>query len=176
MFRHSEIQAILRKRRHERENSDSSQHRKLDMEAARGGQNLDVEQESLSGLEDEDEYARFLEQEQEQLRENTVVKKRKRSGNVDRTRYHTSEEDKDTARELGRMTVSYDSLDYGDDTAVRNPITEVVDEHRTQLEHGRKRIVYEDEEGVETVISIAGGQRSGMPAEKKMFLWPKIQI
>lgn len=174
MFRHSEIQALLRKRRRGRENSDSPQHRRMGVEVDRREHNDDVEQESLVALEEEDEYARFLEQEQEQLRNDTVVKKRKRNGNAQRPRHYTHEEGRENGTELHRVVVPYDGLDYGDDTAVSNPNTQVVDGQRTQLGCGLKRIVYEDEEREDAVTSTAGGEKSGISTEAKMFLWPKI--
>jgi len=180
MFRHSEIQAILRKRRRTRENSHSSQHRRVDVEAAGPEHNDSIEQESLSALEDEGEYARFLEKEQDQLRNDRVVKKGKRSGTAHGARHYIHEEGRETGIELHRAIVPSEGLDYGEDTAVSNSSIQVVVGQRTQLERGRKRIVYEDEQGIDAVTSTPGstpgGEKPGIPAEAKIFLWPKINI
>lgn len=174
MFRHSEIQALLRKRRRGRENSVSPQQRRVGVDVGRREHNDDVGQESLVALEEENEYARFLEQEQEQLRNDTVVKKRKRNGNAHGPRHYTREEGRENGTELNRGTVPYDSLDYGDDTAVSKPDIQVADGQPTRLGCGRKRIVYEDEEREDAVTSIPGGEKSGILTKTKMFLWPKI--
>ena len=176
MFRHSEIQAILRKRRHEKESSDSPQHRRVDADAAGAGHDTDFEHDSPSAADDDDEYARFLEQEQMQLTNEIAGKKRKRSANVDETGYHNIEDDREVAKDLDGGSVPYDGLNYGDDTGVSNPRSQVIDEQRTELEHGRRRIVYENEEDVDTVISTAGGTASGISSKAKIFLWPKIHI
>lgn len=175
MFRHSEIQAILRERRHARENSDSPQHRRVDVEAARLEQRNGVEQEPLSTADDEDEYAHFLEQEQEQLRNDIVIKKRMRRGSTDGPRYSTNGEDREAGLALNRPIVPSDSLNYGDHTPLSNPGSQVMDDdQRTQLEHGRKRVVYEDEAGVDTITSTAGEGKLRILPEAKIFLWPTI--
>ena len=175
IFRHSEIQAILRERRHERESSFSSQHRGVDVEAAKEDHNDSVERESVSVLEDEDEYTRFLEQEQEQLRKDTAVKKRKRGGNSDGTRRYHRAEGGTNSTELERHRVPYEGLDYDDDTAVSEPTVQVVGEQRKHLERERKRVVYENEEGIDAVNLIAAGDL-GFAPEAKKFLWPQIHI
>ena len=171
MFRHSEIQALLRERRHEKDNRDASEFNNMDLQTTR---NVDRRNSSSAPGEDQ-EYARFLEREREQLTRDTVVKKRKRSCNADKS-YNVTREDRKSARDLDGAVDNHDDLEYGDDAVGRSTSSYRSDEHSLQLERGRRRIVYEENDDVDAITSIADDQKARLSSERKAFLWPKIGV
>ncbi len=172
MFRHSEIQTLLRERRHKMENRDASEHSSAELEDI--GEEA-VQNPILEG-DEEEEYARFLEREQEQIRPETVTKKRKRSYKAEERWDEPDRGDRWIARELDGAIVQHEDLDYGDDAATESLDQDGFNEQRMQLERGRRRTVYEDDDNAGAVTSVAGDRRVEIPLQKKSFLWPSVGI
>ncbi|KAI9874479.1 MAG: hypothetical protein M1830_009713 [Pleopsidium flavum] len=170
MFRHSEIYTLLRERRYWRENRDASEYSSAELEGIEEGP---VPRSLLEG-DEEEEYARFLEREQKQLKLETMTEKRKRSSNAEEGRDEARREAKSVARELNGGFVRHDGLDYGDGAADGGPSLDGVTEQRMQLERGRRRTVYEDDTHAGAIASVATDRRAGVPLEKKTFVWPRI--
>ena len=137
MFRHSEIQTILRMQRQRRDNQCSVDETKscnprsengdwefreveIKQDCAHLAGNIDyddIEDEVMDdGEDDEEEYARFLETERKEMELAAAERQRKaHHGDVDDSR-KTSTRRK--VRELDAVAGGYDVLDYGDDSPI----------------------------------------------------------
>ncbi|MCJ1374758.1 hypothetical protein MMC20_005990 [Loxospora ochrophaea] len=120
IFRHSEIQSLLR----EKELQDNKERPE---EMSRHGSNTDVEAEKED--EDEEGYARFLEAERKEMEAYSA--QRKKDNDRKRTEIHSSRvpTERGLVRELDYVTDSNAFLDYGDEPLSR---AELVTESNSQ--------------------------------------------
>lgn len=176
MFRHSEIQTLLRELRHRREDGDASELSNVEPEERRAEAEAEAVQRSRIEADEEDEYAHFLEQEQEQLRRGRVGKKRKSSSKVEQGLGEAKRGSRRTARELDEVFVQHDSLDYDDDAALKPPTPGGFSGPWVQMEHERSKTVYDDDVDVGAVTPAASKRVAEVPKEKATFLWPRIEV
>lgn len=174
MFRHSEIQTLLRELRHRREDGDASELSNVEPEERRA--EAETVQRSRIEADEEDEYAHFLEQEQEQLRRGRVGKKRKRSSKVEQGLCEAKRGSRRAARKLDEVVVQHDSLDYDDDAALKPPTPGGFRGPWVQMEHERSKTVYDDDVDVGAVTPAASKRVAEDPKEKATFLWPRIEV
>ncbi len=175
MFRHSEIQALLRERRHDAENRDDFIRDRAERDTSKemvGGE------ESLLESGEEDEYARFLEQEQKQLRAEITTKRRKIRADVGESWCNSTKGDRKSVRELDGATVQFHGLDYGDGTEVMDTSFDRADGAFAQSLDGRNMLVYDDdiESNADTSNLVRIDEKRQGSREKKTFQWPRIGV
>ena len=138
MFRHSEIQALLRDRRHKTENEDSSA--EVEEDVARSVPTVAEEVDGLAEEDEEEEYARFLEEERRQMERDAAKNKRKRSMEDTGAIRGREATHRRTARELDVNLETNDSLDYDEESS--RPTDSGRQEGSTQDLYERRRVDY----------------------------------
>jgi len=163
MFRHSEIQSILRTRRQTREKTISEYEdvpRSKDMENGdwgveeAEGNHERVEEGEVSDEDDEEEYARFLEAERKEMELAASRQNKKGQGQNSRGTISTRR----TVREMDAVVSTNDALDYGDEADDTTATPEVSN-------------------GVRTTQDVAGpgGPNSSGTGEGRKIWWPVLQ-
>ncbi|KAL8826528.1 MAG: hypothetical protein Q9191_003752 [Dirinaria sp. TL-2023a] len=180
MFRHSEIYSLLRERQREQEKADAgpgaeAQEDQLNKHVTGIAGDSEIKgplEDTIGGdSDDEEEYARFLESEQRELRVQAAKKsKRKRytaEGVDERGRPPTARR---IAREMDEVTMDNTVLDYGEEESPSgvNALHQV-DADGT---NGRTRVSYED-----TAEPFGVGSTKTEPSpvvEGRKIWWPVI--
>ncbi len=193
MFRHSEIQALLRERRREQQRRLES----LELEAEGTPENQDqysegnvqehardsneYDAQAKEGDDSEKEYMQFLKKEQEEL------KKTKRQPNT-RTRRETGREvEMDTAAELQydddinenanspTLPVTEDSSQAEHTDHAKRPSTSNAKQPKEDLHAKRRKLlVYSSDHEDQADASSAANAPSTELNRKREFIWPKI--
>ncbi|MCJ1249053.1 hypothetical protein MMC30_006275 [Trapelia coarctata] len=164
MFRHSEIQSILRARRQTREKTISEYRdvpRSKDMgdgvwgveEAEKAHEG--AEEGEVSDEDDEEEYARFLEAERKEM-ELAASRQKKKGGQGQNARGTIST--RRTVREMDAVFSTNDALDYGDEAGDTVATPEVPNSVTTTQDVGG-----------------SGGQGSHRTGEGRKIWWPTLQ-
>ena len=175
MFRHSEIQALLRDRRHKVENKDASV--EVEKDVGRSAPALTEEVDGLAAEDEEEEYARFLEEERRQMERDAAANKRKRStedAGAIRGREATHRR---TARELDVNLETNDTLDYDEKPSrPTDPGEQERTQERTQDLYERRRVDYVDNDTGEndnTEVE-ASSHVNGVSDGGRKIWWPMI--
>lgn len=170
MFRHSEIQSLLRDRRHRTENMDTSAKEEEDVGSSASP--LAEEVDSPLDEDEEEEYARFLEEERRQMERDAANLKRKRSVDVANETHGREATHRRIARELDANLESNESLDYGEEAP--RPIDSGRLE-RTEDLYQRRTVDYTDDTGEKDVSEAAklSHVKSASHVGKKIW-WPVI--
>ncbi|KAI9811356.1 MAG: hypothetical protein M1827_005516 [Pycnora praestabilis] len=190
IFRHSEIQALLREQRHARENKEPSEDGECDPGLAEAeaelGEVLEDSEETTvpkdddgeqTGLveDDEQEYEEFLRKEQAEL-QSSRSKKRKRKGAKATKSTESEKTERRMAREEDDFKEEAGGLDYGDDTVLEEASAKqkaLNDQmHRSQ---GRRMVMYDDEDEENGAAPTMEPTQDIAPEAKRVFLWPKIR-
>ena len=174
MFRHSEIQALLRDRRHTRENKDAA----IEGEEEGKEQALpDLVEEAGDVTEEdaEEDYARFLEEERRQMERDASTNKRKRSAEDISAVHGREATHRRTARELDVNFETTESLDYGEEPS---HTTDRGTQERAPGLYERRRVDYADNTtGNQTTAEFdANDHVGGAPHGGKKIWWPKIGV
>ena len=136
MFRHSEIQAILRAKRHQREMKSSDSEARSDgepeikmydeepsmlgpfiMDSGQHEPLEDVEDGEIDEEDDEEEYARFIEKERQEFESVALLMKAKKGREIFKNTGRTTSTRR-RVRELDEIAGGNDVLDYGDKPTV----------------------------------------------------------
>lgn len=172
MFRQSEIHALLRDRRLKAENNDTSV--EVEEDAGKSAPTLAEDADDLADEDEEEEYARFLEEERRQMERDAAANKRKRSTEDRSAIYEGKATHRRTARELDVNLETDDSLDYGEKDS-RPAHSHLHRREHTQELYERRRVDYADDDTggrytKEAASSHANGARTG----GKKIWWPVI--
>ncbi|KAI9835736.1 MAG: hypothetical protein M1819_001914 [Sarea resinae] len=159
MFRHSEIHALLRQRQRQRENQDSSE----EGEIFDGGDAAAAGTEGTAAdLGEEEEYARFLEKERQELgNQDTNHEKRKHSQGEGKEPRRIAREADESREEAGA------ELNYDDAPPPSNDPRQNLREDDPRR---RRRVVYGEEDG----DSIPAEPVQQAVSKSKVFLWPQL--
>lgn len=171
MFRHSEIQALLRDRRHQTENKDTSA--EVEEDAGRSAFTLAEEVGGLAEEDEEEEYARFLEEERRQMERDAATNKPQRSTDDASAVRGSEATHRRTARELDVNLETNDSLDYGEEPS--RPTNPGGQEH-IEDSYERRRVDYTDNDtgGMDTIEAEALSLVNGVSDGGKKIWWPII--
>ena len=196
MFRHSEIYAIVRQRQLHNENREvepEDQAPAFILEARGPTRTEEVQQpglvkdfidvaeatspkttatQELANSDDEEEYVRFLEAEEEEMKTEAARKKRKRNRRYPGASHDRAPTHRRLVRELDEAVIDDGPLDYGEEPAVS---TGPIPTENLQQLLGRKPIVYENKHS-EPINEAPNTSHPEPPAPKqgRKIWWPKI--
>ena len=175
MFRHSEVQALLRDRRHKVENKDASV--EVETDVGRSAPALPEEVDSLAAEDEEEEYARFLEEERRQMERDAAADQKQR-GTEDAGAIRGREAThRRTARELDINLETNDALDYDEEPSrATDPGRQERTQERTQDLYERRRVDYVDNaagENDSTEVE-ASSHVNGVSDGGRKIWWPMI--
>lgn len=173
MFRHSEIQALLRDRRLKAENNDTSVEVKED--AGKSSLMLAEEVEDLAEENEEEEYARFLEEERRQMERDVATIKEKRSAEDASSVQGRKVTHRRTARELDVNLATNSSLNYGEESSSLANSGSQMQERTSEL-YERRKVDYADgdPDWRNTQEAEASRHVNGASGGGKKIWWPII--
>ena len=196
MFRHSEIYAIVRQRQLQKENQEDEPKNEAINSIPGGPESTGAEEQDaglievtldvadailpltspvreLANSDDDEEYIRFLEAEEEEMRTEAVRKKRKRNGRYPGGNHDRAPTHRRLVRELDEVGFDSGDLDYGEEPVVSVGPTQT---KTLQPSLGRKPIVCDEEEngGPPIEASNSPHARQVMPQQGRKIWWPTI--
>ena len=164
MFRHSEVQSLLREQRHDKEREKSEFKdvpRSKELEDGVWGvheleddQDLEAE-DNAEDEDDEEEYARFLAAEQEEMK--LIASRQKRQDPYDHRTNIGKISTRRTVREMDAMTSNINALDYGDE-----PESEVNSLDTVEIPYGYRQ--HADGSSHEQQNELVNGRKIWWPA------------
>lgn len=172
MFRHSEIQALLRDRRLKAENNDIPF--EVEEDAGRSVPTLAEEADDLADEDEEEEYARFLREERRQMQRDAATNKRQGTAEDEAADHERKASHRRIARELDVNLETDDSLDYGEEDC-RPAHSDLHGREHAQELYERRKVDYADgDTGRRHTKDAASSHVNGARDGGKKIWWPVI--